>query len=133
MTRDVLPAQSPHTPVLLTPLLAACVIYDTEAGENVVVRIGGASETVAIGSETLRATRFEGGALVVRADSNGCTRQSDFAVALSEGDVTDITLTRRSPDLCKALAPDGVELRWTYAELGLEMGDAVRVTNPVRL
>ena len=24
MTRDVLPAQSPHTPVLLTPLLAAC-------------------------------------------------------------------------------------------------------------
>ena len=117
----------------VTPLLAACVIYDTEAGENVVVRVGGSSETVVIGEETLRAAQFEGGALVVRADSNGCTAKDDFALALSEGNVTDITLTRRSPDLCKALAPDGVELRWTYAELGLNSGDAVRVTNPVRL
>jgi hypothetical protein len=117
----------------VTPLLAACVIYDSEAGETVVVRVGGASEAVSLGSETLRAVRFEGGALVVRADSNGCTAAADFAVAISEGDVTDITLTRQSPDLCKALVPDGVELRWTYAELGLEAGDAVRVTNPVRL
>ncbi len=117
----------------VTPLLTACVIYDAEAGEHVVVRVGGASETVAVGAETVRAVRFEDGALIVRADSNGCTAEDDFAVAISEGDVTDITLTRAAPDLCKALAPEGVELRWTYAELGLVTGDVVRVVNPVRL
>ena len=50
----------------VTPLLTACVIYDAEAGENVVVRVGGASETVAVGAETVRAVRFEDGALIVR-------------------------------------------------------------------
>lgn len=121
--------------VAITPLLGACVIYDGGGEDNVSVRLG--SHTTIASSddlEVLRAVRFEPGALVVRADSNGCTEASSFAVEVSEGDgPTRLTLTRRTPDVCKALVPEGVELRWTYEELGLQPGASVSVTNPVRL
>ncbi len=119
----------------ITPLLGACVIYDSGGEDKVSVRVG--SHTTIASSddlEVLRAVRFEPGALVVRADSNGCTDASAFAVEVSEGDgPTRLTLTRRTPDVCKALVPEGVELRWTYEELGLQPGASVSVTNPVRL
>jgi hypothetical protein len=119
----------------LTPLLGACVIYDSGGDDKVSVRVGSHTTTASSdAAETLRAVRFEPGALVVVADSNGCTDASSFAVEVSEGDgPTGVTLTRQRPDLCKALVPDGVELRWTYDELGLKPGAAVAVTNPVRL
>lgn len=119
----------------ITPLLGACVIYDGSGEDNVSVRLGSHTTTAwSDASETLRAVRFEPGALVVQADSNGCTEASSFAVEVSEGDgPTRITLTRRTPDVCKALLADGVELRWTFEELGLKSGSAVAVTNPVRL
>lgn len=119
---------------LSTPLLSGCVVYANDGGEDVTVRMGSETTTVeTVEAETLRSARFENGALVVRVDSNGCTDASDFAVALAEGDATDVTLTRQTPDLCKALVPEGVELRWTYEDLGLEAGGAARVTNPIRL
>ena len=119
---------------LSAPLLSGCVVYANDGGEDVTVRMGSETTTVAeVGAETLRAARFDNGALIARVDSNGCTTASDFAVTIAEGDPTDVTLTRQSPDLCKALVPEGVELRWTYEDLGLETGDVVRVTNPVRL
>jgi len=119
---------------LSAPMLSGCVIYANDGGEDVSVRVGSETTKVAeVEAEVLRAARFETGALVVRVDSNGCTDASDFAVALAEGDTTDVTLTRRTPDLCRALVPDGVELRWTYEDLGLEAGDTARVTNPIRL
>jgi hypothetical protein len=119
----------------ITPLLGACVIYDGSGEDNVSVRLGSHTTTAwSDDSEVLRAVRFEPGALVVRAESNGCTEASSFAVEVSEGDgPTRLTLTRRSPDVCKALVPEGVELRWTYEELGLQPGASVSVTNPIRL
>jgi hypothetical protein len=92
---------------LAAPLLAGCVIYDREA-------------------------RFADGALVARVDSNGCTQASDFEVSIADNDPTEITLRRTKQDLCKALVPDGVELRWTYAELGLEPGTPARIVNPLK-
>lgn len=119
----------------ITPLLGACVIYDSNADDTVTVRVG--SSTAVASSppiETLRTARLEPGALVVRANSNGCTDNGSFAVRLAEGEgSTWISLTREGPDNCKALVPDGVELRWTYAELGLAAGQAVVVANPVLL
>ena len=119
----------------IAPLLGACVIYDSDADDTVSVRVGSHTTTaVSEPLETLRAVRFEPGALVVVAGSNGCTDASSFSVEVSEGDgPTGVTLTRQKPDLCKALVPDGVELRWTYAELGLKSGAAVNVANPVLL
>ena len=119
----------------ITPLLGACVIYDSDADDTVSVRVGSNTTTAtAVPLETLRAVRFEPGALVVRADSNGCTSETAFAVHIADSDgPAQISLTRQSPDLCKALVPDGVELRWTYAELGLASGEAAVVNNPVLL
>jgi hypothetical protein len=119
----------------ITPLLGACVIYDSGGEDKVSVRVGSHTTTAwSDDSEVLRAVRFEPGALVVRANSNGCTEASSFAVEVAEGDgPTRLTLTRRTPDLCKALVPEGVELRWTYDELGLKPGASIVVRNPVRL
>ena len=115
--------------VLATPLLSACVIYDSDAGENVSVNL---RRDDAPPAEAIREARFADGALVVRVDSNGCTQASDFEVLVSDGAPVEITLRRTKPDLCKALAPDGVELRWSYADLGLEPGTPARIMNPLK-
>ena len=119
----------------ILPMLAACVVYDRTGEDSVSVRVGSQTTTASSDPlETLRAVRFEPGALVVVASSNGCTDASSFAVEVSEGDgPTGVTLTRQKPDLCEALVREGVELRWTYEELGLKPGSAVNVTNPVLL
>ena len=119
---------------LLSPLLAGCVIYDSTGGDEVSVRVGSQTTTAqAAPLESLRTVRFDNGAVVVRVDSNGCTQTSDFAVEMVDDQTAELTFTRESPDLCKALVPDGVELRWTYEELGLASGKAVLVRNPLRL
>lgn len=116
------------------PLLSACVVYDSTGGDEVSVRVGSQTTTAASAPlETLRAVRFEAGAVVVRVESNGCTDASDFAVEVTDGTASDLVFTREQPDLCKVLVPDGVELRWTYDDLGLASGRAVAVRNPVRL
>ena len=117
----------------IVPMLGACVVYDSTGDDTVSVRVGSQTTTASSeATETLRAVRFEPGALVVVANSNGCTDASSFAVEVSEGDgPTSVTLTRQRPDLCRALVPEGVELRWTFDELGLKSGTAVNVANPV--
>ena len=116
--------------------LSGCVIYSGSEGENVEVRMGdyAAAHTTTDGpAEVLRAARFDGAALVVRVDSNGCTQASDFSVSVTDGEPAEISLVRDKPDLCKALVPDGVELRWTYEQLGLEAGTAARIGNALKL
>nr|WP_314527936.1 hypothetical protein [uncultured Brevundimonas sp.] len=115
--------------VLAAPLLSACVIYDSTAGENVSVNV---TRNDAPPAEAIREARFADGALVVRVDSNGCTQASDFEVAVADNNPVEITLRRTSPDLCKALVPNGVELRWTYADLGLDAGTPARILNPLK-
>ncbi|MBK5956521.1 hypothetical protein CCR92_21380 [Rhodospirillum rubrum] len=114
---------------LAAPLLAGCVVYSNEAGETVRVNMGDVKFTAA---EAIRGARFEDGALVVRVDSNGCTQASDFELSVADGSPADITLTRTREDMCKALVADGVELRWTYADLGLEPGTPTRILNPLK-
>ena len=114
---------------MAAPLLSACVIYDSSAGENVSVNV---SRNDAPPAEAIREARFADGALVVRVDSNGCTQASDFEVAVADNNPVEITLRRTKQDLCKALVPDGVELRWTYADLGLDPGTAARILNPLK-
>ena len=115
--------------LLAAPLLSACVIYDSSAGENVSVNV---SRNDAPPAEAIREARFADGALVVRVDSNGCTQASDFEVAVADNNPVEITLRRTKQDLCKALVPNGVELRWTYADLGLDAGTPARILNPLK-
>ena len=83
-------------------------------------------------AEAIRSARFEDGALVVRVDSNGCTQTADFELSVVDGAPADITVRRVREDLCKALVAEGVELRWTYADLGLEPGAPARILNPLK-
>jgi hypothetical protein len=114
---------------LAAPLLSACVIYDSDAGENVSVNV---LRDDAPPAEAIHEARFVDGALVARVDSNGCTQASDFEVSVAENSPAKITLRRIKPDMCKALVPDGVDLRWTYADLGLEPGTPARIINPLK-
>lgn len=118
---------------MVAPVLTGCLIYDGTSGKNVVVQVGSKTGADAPALETLSAARFENGSLVVRVGSNGCTSVSDFAVSVTGGDPTEISIKREKPDLCRAIVPEGVELRWTYAELGLTAGVAARIMNPVVL
>lgn len=119
---------------IISPLLAGCVIYDSTGGDEVSVRMGNQTTTAqAAPLEGLRALRFEAGSVVVRVDSNGCTQVSDFAVEVVDDQTRELTFVREKPDHCRALVPEGVELRWTYQELGLASGEAAVVRNPLRL
>jgi hypothetical protein len=118
--------------VALLPLLGGCVIYSNEGGEKVSVM----SDRVAVETEALEAVRkvdFDGQRLNVVVGSNGCTEASSFEVKIKDGDPAELSLTRRTPDLCRAIVREGVTVSWTYAELGLESGAAVRVLNPISL
>lgn len=116
----------------LLPLLGGCVIYSNEGGEKVSVM----SDRVAVETETLEAVRkvdFDGQRLNVVVGSNGCTEASSFEIKIKDGDPAELSLTRRTPDLCRAIVREGVTVSWTYAELGLTPGAAVRVLNPISL
>tara|TARA_R110002012_G_scaffold322025_2_gene553821 strand:+ start:4929 stop:5321 length:393 start_codon:yes stop_codon:yes gene_type:complete len=112
------------------PLLSGCLIYADDSGETVMVRLNADhAVTTSTAPETLRAVRFADGALIVRVHSSGCTTAADFAVSVAEGTPANLTLTRTRPDLCKAIVPEGVELRWTFEELGLAPGSRFSVEN----
>lgn len=116
----------------LLPLLGGCVIYSNEGGEKISI-VADQGTTRAEALEAVRKVDFDGQRLNVVVGSNGCTETSSFEVKIKDGDPAELTLTRRTPDLCKALVPEGVTVSWTYAELGLERGQPVRVLNPISL
>jgi len=116
----------------LLPLLGGCVIYSNEGGEKISI-VADQGTTRAEALEAVRKVDFDGQRLNVVVGSNGCTETSSFEVKIKDGDPAELTLTRRTPDLCKALVAEGVTVSWTYAELGLERGQPVRVLNPISL
>ncbi|HBY44092.1 MULTISPECIES: hypothetical protein [unclassified Brevundimonas] len=118
--------------VALLPLLGGCVIYSNEGGEKVSV-ITDRDMVKAEAVEAVRRVDFDGQRLNVVVGSNGCTEASSFEVRIKDADPAELTLVRRTPDMCRALVPEGVTVSWTYAELGLEAGQPVRVINPISL
>jgi len=118
--------------VALLPLLGGCVIYSNGGGEKVsVVTEPNMAKTEVV--EVVRRVDFDGQRLNVVVGSNGCTEASSFEVQIKDSDPAELKLVRRTPDVCRALAPEGVTVSWTYAELGLEAGQPVRVINPISL
>lgn len=121
---------------LAAPLMSGCVIYSNEGGDrDVIVRAASSGDLVQPSLEAVRNARVQDGRLIVRVESNGCTEVSDFAVELTtaaEG-WTEVAVNRTDPDLCKALVPDGVEVNWSFSELGVEPGTPLRLLNPTRL
>lgn len=119
--------------VALLPLLGGCLIYANDGGEKVSVSVADRNPVPSEPLEAVRRAEFDGQRLNVVVGSNGCTEASSFEVRIKDADPTELTLVRRAPDLCKALVREGVTVSWTYAELGLEAGEPVRVMNPISL
>lgn len=66
--------------------------------------------------------------------SNGCTRKGDLTpVVRPAGEGAVITLRRLKEDRCGEPRPEGVEISWSFQELGLEPGARVTVENPYQL
>jgi len=66
--------------------------------------------------------------------SNGCTRKADLLpVVRREGDASVITLRRLKQDRCLEPVAQGVEMRWSFQEMGLSPGARVSVENPYQL
>ena len=64
----------------------------------------------------------------------GCTEKEDLLPIVSlQGGKAVITLRRIDEDTCRRPQDEGVELKWSFDELGLPAGSPVVVNNPYQL
>ncbi|MBA4012050.1 MAG: hypothetical protein C0481_09320 [Phenylobacterium sp.] len=71
-------------------------------------------------------------ALTLQVASNGCTRKDDFAFYVDrKGLAPTVSFARKRLDQCRSFAMGKTELRFTWAELGLEPRATVFLLNPV--
>ena len=81
--------------------------------------------------EPIHAAAFTRDTAVFWVSSNGCTSKADvkpFITRLRDSAV--ITLRRVDEDRCTQPRSDGVQLQWSFEELGLPPGADVSVNNP---
>jgi hypothetical protein len=86
--------------------------------------------------ERVLAASVEPGGLRIRAASNGCTSEDSFdvdvhRVSRSDGGRYRVSLERETPDNCRALIAEGVELFFTRERLGVGAEATLIVANPV--
>jgi hypothetical protein len=128
----------------LAPLLSACALFEE------VVRVPEVVKTAAA-EPPERAQAENGGALPGHVEpvhaaviahnqaafwvsSNGCTAKEDLIPIVSlQGGSAVITLRRIDEDKCKQDLVQGVELKWSFEELGLTPGSPVSVNNPYQM
>ena len=81
--------------------------------------------------EPIHAAAFTRDTAVFWVSSNGCTSKGDVKPFLTRlRDSAIITLRRVDEDQCAQPRSDGVQLQWSFEELGLPPGAAVSVNNP---
>ena len=84
--------------------------------------------------EPVHAAAFTNDLAVFWVSSNGCTTKDDLRpIVQMRGGAAVITLRRIEEDDCNRPVRDGVELQWSFEELGLPEGSAVSVNNPYQL
>lgn len=84
--------------------------------------------------EPIHAAAFTRDQAVFWVSSNGCTKKDDLRPMVSpQGDASVITLRRISEDRCNKPQNDGVEVRWSFEELGVKPGTPLSVNNPYQL
>jgi hypothetical protein len=69
-----------------------------------------------------------------RVTSNGCTAKADLTPVVRQArNEAVITLRRIKEDRCQRPVADGLEITWTFEEMGLAPGARVSVENPYQL
>lgn len=114
----------------LGPLLSACVVVRQFANQP------GAPETASLPGhvEPVHAAVIAQNQAAFWVSSNGCTAKADIQpVVRQSSDGPIITLRRIKEDRCRQVQPEGVEMRWSFEELGLAAGSRLSVENPYQL
>lgn len=111
--------------------LAACALVDRFTGSEPAIA---AVEAAPGQIEPVHAAAIVQDQAVFWVSSNGCTRKADLTpVVRRAGDSSVITLRRIREDRCLEPRAEGVEMRWTFQEMGLAPGSRVSVENPYQL
>lgn len=113
--------------------LSACALVDRFTGPTATTEL--AEAPVSPGQiEPVHAAAIVQDQAVFWVSSNGCTQKSDLTpVVRRAGDASVITLRRLKEDRCLEPRADGVEMRWSFQEMGLAPGSRVSVENPYQL
>lgn len=84
--------------------------------------------------ESIHAATFTKDQAIFWVSSNGCTDKKDLIpiVSLQNGEAV-ITLRRIDEDRCRQDLVEGVELKWSFEELGLTPGSPITVNNPYQM
>jgi hypothetical protein len=112
---------------LAITLTSGCAVFPRGDGTAGAVALPGQIEPI-------HAAAIAGGLAVFWVSSNGCTEKDDLTPVVDRaGDGSTITLRRIDEDRCDRPMADGVEIIWSFEELGLAPGSRVRVNNPYQL
>ena len=113
----------------LAATLPGCALVDRFIGEEPTV-IAEAPGQI----EPVHAAAIVQDQAVFWVSSNGCTQKADLTpVVRRAGGASVITLRRLKEDRCLQPVAQGVEMRWSFQEMGLAPGSRVSVENPYQL
>ena len=114
----------------LAMMLSACALVDRWTGREAAPGLAEGPGQI----EPVHAAAIVQDQAVFWVSSNGCTRKADLNPTVrTDGDGSVIPLRRVKEDRCRNVRPEGVELRWSFQELGLPSGARVSVENPYQL
>jgi hypothetical protein len=116
----------------LASILSACSLTERFLGPSQPEPLAMADAPGQI--EPIHAAAIADDQAVFWVSSNGCTRKADLTpVVRPDREGAVITLRRLKEDKCGEPRPQGVEISWSFQELGLEPGAQVTVENPYQL
>ena len=122
-------------PALLASLLTGCVAMERAwpfaATATPAAEVTISTEGMPGALEPIHAAAVIGDQAVFRVTTGGCTDRDDILpIVTVVDDEAIVTLRRMEDDFCQAYDPNGLELVWTFEELGLAPGQRVRINNP---
>jgi hypothetical protein len=116
--------------VTLAASLSACALVDGWTSRNDAPALADAPGQI----EAVHAAAIVQDQAVFWVSSNGCTEKADLLpIVRRQGDASVITLRRLKEDRCLEPRDQGVEMRWSFQEMGLAPGSRVSVENPYQL
>ncbi|CAL1692847.1 hypothetical protein MMB232_03030 [Brevundimonas subvibrioides] len=120
------PFRSIATAALLVLATSGCAVFRQEVPVQTAAMPGQL--------EPIHAAAITNNLAVFWVSSNGCTDKDDLTPVVDRmRDGSTITLRRIDEDHCDHPLADGVELQWSFEELGLTPGTRVSINNPYQL
>jgi hypothetical protein len=84
-------------------------------------------------AEALLGYHIDSRGVTFQVSSNGCTSKKSLQALLMESSPIQLQLNRTTPDRCRAYVPYGVNVFYSFEELGISPGSEFRITNPMKV